>query len=225
MTDHLPTRDLDAIEAEVASLRESIEQLASAVHQKDLAINRLENRLAAHEPLTDRPASLVNPNGSTRESWLQTRLEGGAGYKCRDAGRKILSLVPADQRPAERAQVVEALHELVDEISRWSNAWSSTTVDMDHKVRDASKRALDCDEHGKVIAGLEEQLTHFDKAAQRSEKGRLVMVDGVFRLEQAIDRLEVARTLGREISTEQELIPALRSALTKLHAAHQRAWK
>ena len=208
-------------DAVITAARQLNEDQAAQLHQKDLEINRLRNRLAAHEPAEDRPASAVTPTGSTREDWLETRLRGGAGGKTREAARAILSWCLDEDT---RVVVVEALHELLDEQARWKDAWASTSVDMDHKVREASRAALDCDHHGQEIADLDRQATLFEGASVKSEAGRLALVSGLHTLGQVIDRLELNRTLGNPIPDDATLIPAMRKALTRLHEAHKRAW-
>jgi hypothetical protein len=90
-------------------------------------------------------------------------------------------------------------------------------VDRDRGIREASKRALDCDAHGEVITGLEGQVAAFDARARKSEAGRLALLGFLHAVDEGLGHL-------RPDVTVAELVTALKAASKKAHAAHTRAW-
>lgn len=104
----------------------------------------------------------------------------------------------------------EHLARLVDEIHRLRDQAGHLMVDRDRQVREASRRALDCQEHGTQIRELESQVNHFSRAAERNDRGRVALLE----LPHALLDLRVVPTLD-----------ALRKAARKTLDAHKRAWQ
>lgn len=108
--------------------------------------------------------------------------------------------------------------DLVTYIGFLEDRATACQVDRDRGIREAGKRALDCDAHGKVITGLEGQVAAFDASARKSEAGRLALLGFLHAVDQGLDKL-------RSDVTMTELVTALKAASKKAHAAHDRAWK
>lgn len=121
----------------------------------------------------------------------------------------------------QRALVETAAHAAYRELDRLRRQVAHVRVDADHKVRDAMRKADDCTHHGQMIKDLERQVNAFDKARDRSEKGRLALLGFLTAID---DFVEKYRTAGTERTTE-EIVTALEAAARKTHAAHTRAWK
>jgi hypothetical protein len=121
----------------------------------------------------------------------------------------------------ELTEVIEtALADLVGEVHRLKDAWAAVMVDKDRSVRAASERALDCDEHGKVIADLEKQADAFSKEAHKNDKARRALLSGITAFDDLVTAIDSgARPIG-ELDT---LIDAIRGVLKKVHVAHSRA--
>lgn len=85
-------------------------------------------------------------------------------------------------------------------------------VDRDRQVREASRRALDCDAHGAQLRELEGQVDHFSRTAEQNDRARVAL-------------LGLAQEL-REISPDVMVKGSvLVSAAQKVLDAHQRAWR
>jgi len=127
----------------------------------------------------------------------------------RDSARKIIT-----DAPALTPEVVD----LLTYVDFLENQATNARVDRDQGIREAGARALSCDEHGRVIEALEDQVHAFDQDAARSEAGRLAALGFLTAVDQLLDR-------PRPDLTAAELLDALRQAAKKTHAAHDRAWK
>lgn len=139
----------------------------------------------------------------------ETLLDATSMY-VRASARKIFR-----EAPALTPEVVD----LVTYIGFLEDQATHARVDRDRGIREASARALDCEAHGQVIAGLESQVAAFDSSARNSEAGRLAALGFLFAVDQLLDR-----TLRPDL-TVAELVMALKGASKKAHAAHDRAWK
>lgn len=138
---------------------------------------------------------------------------------------QLSALNEVSRQHPELAEVVDvAVHAALEEIGFLNDQLAHVRVDADRKVREASKRALDCDDHGKVIRDLEGQLHHFDQAAERSEKGRLALLGGITAFDQFVDAVDVKKRLGEPLPDTSAVVEAIRGVVKKVHAAHTRAW-
>lgn len=144
-------------------------------------------------------------------------------YKVRDE-LSALNRVKVDH-PGLAEVIDVAIHAALKEIHFLNGQLAHVRVDADRKVREASKRALDCDDHGKTIQGLEEQLHHhFDQAAERSEKGRLALLGGITAFDQFVAGIDAKKRLGKPLPDTSAVVEAIRGVLKKVHAAHTRVW-
>ncbi|AAT36821.1 Pas73 [Actinoplanes phage phiAsp2] len=123
------------------------------------------------------------------------------------------------QAPEVTAEVVD----LVTYIGFLEDQATHARVDRDRGIREASTRALDCEAHGEVIKGLEDQVTGIDRSRASSEGGRLALLGFLHAVDEVLD----AHTKNRLSSdlTVDKLVAALAQASKKTHAAHERAWK
>ncbi|MFG3715837.1 hypothetical protein [Micromonospora sp. NPDC047730] len=118
-----------------------------------------------------------------------------AAYALREAGASVPEVV-----------------ELAREILRLRAQVAAVQVDADRKVREASARALDCDDHGRIIRELEGQVTHFDRLAARNDRGRIALLA----LPHALEELK---------PDAKVTVADLKRAAKKALDAHGRAWK
>lgn len=132
----------------------------------------------------------------------------------RESARRIIRLVP--EVTPEVADLGEHILFLKDQVAHVS-------VDRDHKVREASRRALDCADHGEVIKRLEEQVSAFDQSARRSEAGRLAVLGLLHELDAVVRRFGTGEV--RADLTLPELVEALKKAVDGTRRAHDRAWR
>lgn len=139
-------------------------------------------------------------------------LLGATSMYVRDSARKIIRTAP---------ELTPEVVDLVTYLEFMRGQVAAAQVDRDRGIREASARALDCDAHGEVIKGLEDQVAGFDASARRSEAGRLAVLGLLFEL----DKVTKAYRDGHDIGTMSALIKALEEASKKTHAAHDRAWK
>jgi hypothetical protein len=114
--------------------------------------------------------------------------------------------------------------DLAHEIHRLRDQVAAVRVDMDRQVRAASERALDCEEHGKDIRRLEEQVHHFDKAATRDNAGRLALLGGLHPIEDAIRTLQESARRGDKVPDLKTVLDVFAKAIERTYAAHKRAW-
>jgi hypothetical protein len=133
---------------------------------------------------------------------------GVASVYIRDSARKIISDAPA---------LMPEVMDLVTYCDFMRDQVAHVQVDKDRSVRAASARALDCEAHGEVIKGLEDQVSAIDASAQRNEKARLALLGFLQAVDDGLDNL-------RPDVTVAQLVAALRTASKKAHAAHTRAW-
>lgn len=125
--------------------------------------------------------------------------------------------------PREAARVLLAagapMPEVVDlakEIHRLKEQVAHVQVDKDRQVRAASDRALDCTEHGKVIADLEKQVFHFDQRATALDKSRITYVSGLHEVGDYLSALQAKAKQGERLPSSKELVDALAKAIAKL---------
>jgi hypothetical protein len=160
---------------------------------------------------------MTTPTGETRRSWLDIKLRAGHS-KSRAAADVILA------KTGDAPDVVEALHDMIDETDRWKSAWAQVTVDKDHAVRDAVKRSESCEHHGGEIKEL---LAHLDRVGQdrdHAEAGRRALLAGMFKIEEFVGEYELLRKLKQPVPDDTQIVTALRKHLTGTHVAHKRAW-
>lgn len=141
-----------------------------------------------------------------------------------------IAALPAGPRAAARALLADGASvpevvELAREIHRLREQVAHVTVDADRKVRDAGRRALDCTEHGKVIAELETQLTHFDESARKSESARVVLVTGLHGLREALSGLLQRVIAGGDVPRPIAVLELALKSIDRTMAAHDRRWK
>jgi hypothetical protein len=132
----------------------------------------------------------------------------------RDACRNLL---------AAGASVPDVV-DLAREIHRLRDQVAAVQVDRDRQVRAASARALDCEEHGKDIRQLEEQVDHFDRAADKNDAGRVALLGGLHQLEDAIRALQESARRGDEVPDLKTVLDVFAKAIERTRAAHKRAW-
>jgi hypothetical protein len=132
----------------------------------------------------------------------------------RDACRNLL---------AAGASVPDVV-DLAREIHRLRRQVAAVRVDMDRQVRAAMQRAGDCEEHGKDIRRLEEQVDHFDKAATRDNAGRLALLNGLYPIEDAVRGLQDKARRGEKVPDLTAVLDVFAKAIERTYAAHKRAW-
>jgi hypothetical protein len=171
-----------------------------------------------------RPSSMITPTGSDRETWLKTRLNGGAGRKFKDAAEALLSWVSGSEysHQVRRADFVEHIHEMLDEMERWKDAWASEKVARDRAVRDALARP-NCEIHSSELAELRARVNQLQADLNRAEAGRLALVTGLHEIDRVIDGYDVGQAIGRK--DLPPLTELLRKVSAKVHEAHKRAWR
>lgn len=174
-----------------------------------------------------RPSSMVTPKGDDRESWLMTRLRGGAGLKFKGAADSLLSWAAitdesSSMQRTRRAAVVEHIHQMLDEMTRWKDAWSSEKVARDRSVRDALDRP-NCEIHQADLDELRGRVVQLEADAKRAEAGRLALVSGLHEIDRVVDGYDVGLSIGRK--DLPPLTELLRKVLSRIHEAHRRAWK
>jgi hypothetical protein len=114
--------------------------------------------------------------------------------------------------------------DLAREIHRLRDQVAAVRVDMDRQVRAAMRRADDCGEHGKDIRRLEEQVHHFDKAADKNDAGRVALLGGLHQLEDAIRMLRERGGRGEKMPDLATALDVFAKAIDRAYAAHKRAW-
>jgi hypothetical protein len=132
----------------------------------------------------------------------------------RDACRNLL---------AAGASVPDVV-DLANEIHRLREQVAAVRVDKDRQVRTAMQRAGDCEEHGKDIARLEEQLTHSDKSARQNDAGRVALLGGFFALEDGIGILKEKIRRNEKVPDLGTVLDVFTQAIARASAAHKRAW-
>lgn len=98
-------------------------------------------------------------------------------------------------------------------------------VDADRKVLEASERALDCTDHGRVIAEAEKQAHHFSERADQMDKARVALLPFPQAVRELVDNMRQRQKLGHEVPTVNDLLTVLDQAVKKAFAAHDRAVK
>jgi outer membrane murein-binding lipoprotein Lpp len=149
-------------------------------------------------PLYDGPTTTVNALPMTARDACRNLLAGGAS-------------VP------DVVDLAREIHRLRDQVA-------AVRVDMDRQVRAAIQRAGDCEEHGKDIRRLEEQVHHFDRAADKNDAGRLALLSGFHALEDGIGILEEKIRRGEEVPDLGTVLNVFAKAIDRTYAAHKRAW-
>lgn len=125
----------------------------------------------------------------------------------------------------EAGAPVPEVVELVEEIHRLGRQVAAVRVDMDRKVREAMRRADDCEVHGQQLVELSGQAHHFSEQADRDDRARVALLEALWHFRDAVDALRAASKLGRALPSATELVETFGKALEKATAAHDRAWK
>lgn len=146
-----------------------------------------------------------------------------------DGPTTTVNALPAAARDACRnllaagASVPDVV-DLAREIHRLRDQVAAVRVDMDRQVRAAGERALDCEEHGKDIRQLEEQLAHADKAARQNDAGRVALLGGLHPIEDAIRGLQEKARRGEKVPDLTAVLDVFAKVIERTYAAHKRAW-
>lgn len=146
-------------------------------------------------------------------------------YAVKDAVKPIMlhhgafGDIPRDETDTPREALEVALDAAFREINRLGQQVAHVQVDADHKIRDASRRALDCTDHGRLITELEQQVAHYAEAEARTERARLALLSEHQAIRDFVDRY----TPTDQHTTN--IVNALRTLNTKAANAHQRAQK
>jgi hypothetical protein len=111
--------------------------------------------------------------------------------------------------------------DLVTYIGFLEDQATAARVDRDRGIREASKRALDCQAHGEVIKGLEDQVAGIDRSRASSEGGRLALLGFLTAVDQFTERYR--KDEGQDPALEP-VVDALERMSKSTHAAHTRAW-
>jgi len=146
----------------------------------------------------------------------------------KEATKGILAYVDAfsrkvpDREVPLRAPVEIAIQACLNEIDRLRRQVAHVQVDADRKVREASRAALDCTDHSRVISELEAQLAASSRSHTNTEAARLVLLGE----HQAIAELVDAHRRGKlaDTTTVDTIIAALKSINERTSRAHDRAW-
>ena len=138
-----------------------------------------------------------------------------------DGPSTTINALGAGPRDAARALLAAGapMPEVVDmakEIHRLKEQVAAVQVDKDRQVRDASDRALDCTEHGKVIADLEKQVHHFDQHAAALDKSRITYVSGLHDIGEYLTGLQTKAKGGEQLPPAKQLVDTLALAIAKL---------
>ena len=139
----------------------------------------------------------------------------------RGAAKRIRELAS----PVYQHDMDVAVHDLAREILRLDDLVTHVRVDADRKVRQAADAALDCEQHGKVIADLEQQVHGIDVSNGREYRGRVALLHNLKPIEDGLRVLRGKAQRGEEIPPAAELIDDIIAALERVNAAHGRAWK
>jgi TPR repeat protein len=149
-------------------------------------------------PLYDGPSTTVNALPTTARDTCRNLLAAGAS--------------------------VPDVVDLANEIHRLRDQVAAVRVDMDRQVRAAMQRAGDCEEHGKDIRRLEEQVHYFDRAADKNDAGRLALLSGLHPIEDAIRALQESARRGDKVPDLKTVLDVFAKAIERTYAAHKRAW-
>lgn len=115
--------------------------------------------------------------------------------------------------------------DLVQEIHRLNRTVAALRVDKDRSVEAASRRALDCADHGHLIKSAEESAHHFDQMADRHEAARRALVGVLYTLKDAVGVLQGKARRGEELPTTAELVETIGGFLDKASKSHDAAWR
>lgn len=176
--------------------------------------------------ITDGPAdhlgrAHLDPHDRERFDGNGTSLQA-ATYKVRS---ELVALDRVKDAHPDLAEVIDvAIHVSLKEIYFLNSQLAHVRVDADHRVLDASRRALDCEHHGQTIQGLEEQLPFAEQRAERCEKARLALLSGITAFDQFIEGVDNGTRMGQPLPDTATVVESIRGVLRKVHAAHTRAW-
>jgi hypothetical protein len=132
----------------------------------------------------------------------------------RDSARKIVQ-----EAPALTPEVIDMAREIV----RLRDQVVAVRVDRDRRERTALLRAESCEQHGKDIERLGQQITALDRSEQAAERGRMALVGLLHVIEDFVVKYRRGGFSGE--LTAQSLVDELDKAARKTSAAHMRAWK
>jgi hypothetical protein len=117
---------------------------------------------------------------------------------------------------------VKTVEEYERDINRWRESWAQVKVDKDREVRAASARALDCADHGRIIAGLEKQLYAVDTQYQTTDQQRMALVMGCWHLRESFEVLRKRLADGDAPPPLEPIVDAVIAVLSEALADHDR---
>ncbi|MGN9802032.1 hypothetical protein [Micromonospora sp. L32] len=128
--------------------------------------------------------------------------------------RELLQLARSEKWHVE--QVEKTIGAMAGEAHRLKDAWAAAMVDKDRQVRAASDRALDCTEHGKVIADLEQQVHQISQSETAHDKARGTLAVGLLDIAESLKGLQARASRGEQLPASKEIVDALAKAVAKL---------
>lgn len=146
-----------------------------------------------------------------------------------DGPDSLLQVLPLAVRDSARRLVREApalmpeVVDLAEHIEFLRGQVAHASVDKDRQVREAMARSESCEHHGQEIRQLSEQVHHFDRSADKHDRGRIALLGGLQAVRDFTDAYRAGKTPA-DLTVEQ-VVSALEAHLRKAYAAHERAWK
>ncbi|WP_329105564.1 hypothetical protein OG792_32960 [Micromonospora sp. NBC_01699] len=138
--------------------------------------------------------------------------------------------LPSRPRTAARtlltagAPVPEVI-DLVNEIHGLREQAGHLMVDKDRAVREAMRRADDCETHGADLIALGKQAHHFDEQARRNDASRVAVLSALWQFRDVVNALRTRERAGDVLPSSAELVEMFGKALDKVSASHDRAWR
>ena len=105
--------------------------------------------------------------------------------------------------------------DLAKEIHRLREQVAQVQVDKDRQVQAASERALDCADHGRIIADLEKQSASLDESYRGADAGRVVLVGGYFNLRDILTKLRKQIADGGKSPATDRLLDSIIAVLSE----------
>lgn len=127
----------------------------------------------------------------------QPAVDGAVEVALGTSRHHTMELLHTARREQWHVDLVEkALTDCAEQVEHYRGWWADVKVTSDKRIRDETARALDCGEHGRIIDGLEKQLTSSDNWYRAAERSRLAYVSGISELRESLARIQVLIRVG-----------------------------
>lgn len=108
-------------------------------------------------------------------------------------------------------------------IRQYRDWWADQKITAERQLRETSARALDCADHGRIIAELEQQAYRSDRDYRAADQSRRAYLAGLYNLDRAAQALQARLAAGDPVPSLGDLADLASKAIAEIH--HNARWR